>query len=145
MHYLAENTKAAVPLEEQPNAHGRYPPAPGQTLVLYDGGTAVGGTSFFHCLKQKTHSVPPPACRTFFVVLVNNVRAQRRSAREGQNSLPASGLASASSAALLLCLPPATQCPQHFFYLPPFLSENDFSALFWRKHIVIFAIPNRMQ
>ena len=80
-----------------------------------------------------------------FVVLVNNVRAQRRSAREGQNSLPASGLASASSAALLLCLPPATQCPQHFFYLPPFLSENDFSALFWRKHIVIFAIPNRMQ
>ena len=23
MHYLAENTKAAVPLEEQPNAHGR--------------------------------------------------------------------------------------------------------------------------
>ena len=113
--------------------------------VLYDGGTAVGGTSFFHCLKQKTHSVPPPACRTFFVVLVNNARAQRRSAREGQNSLPASGLASASSAALLLCLPPATQCPQHFFYLPPFLSENDFSALFWRKHIVIFAIPNRMQ
>ena len=23
MHYFAENTKAAVPLEEQPNAHGR--------------------------------------------------------------------------------------------------------------------------
>ena len=104
-----------------------------------------GRDVLFSLSETKNAQRTPPARRTFFVVLVNNARAQRRSAREGQNSLPASGLASASSAALLLCLPPATQCPQHFFYLPPFLSENDFSALFWRKHIVIFAIPNRMQ